>query len=123
MRIFSRSNAVALILYVVLMAAAIGALVYLRNWSQAEFAAADSQRDWDEWKDETARQAKGTGPVWRREAKSIEPPTLVLLRDHFAVSVVAVLLLGTVLFITFFAMIRGALSTAFIPVDDERSPQ
>ena len=51
------------------------------------------------------------GPVKRREPKSLEPPALVLMRDHFAVCLGLALLLSTVLFGTFMFFVRGALAS------------
>jgi hypothetical protein len=53
--------------------------------------------------------AQGAGPVKRRVPGSLEPPALVLMRDHFAVCLGFALLLSTVLFGTFMFFVRGAM--------------
>ncbi len=117
----TQSSLVAVVLWFVLMAITVASLCALRNWAQTEFSTTDSKRQWNQWKDETARQAEGTGPVHRREAKSDEPPTLVLLRDYFFVAVTVVILLGTVMYVSLFAMIRGAARTKFAPHEDGKT--
>jgi hypothetical protein len=63
-----------------------------------ELSTPEQQAHWQKWKAEAARQDGTTGPVSRRAPKSDEPPTLVLLRDHYAVIVAASLTFYTFLF-------------------------
>jgi hypothetical protein len=70
----------------------------IRASTIAELSTPAEQAHWQKWKTDAARQDGTTGPVARREPKSDEPPTLVLLRDHYAVIVVASLTFYTFLF-------------------------
>jgi hypothetical protein len=70
----------------------------IRAGTIAELSTPAEQAHWQKWKADAARQDGTTGPVARREPKSDEPPTLVLLRDHYAVIVAASLTFYTFLF-------------------------
>jgi hypothetical protein len=77
-----------------------------------ELSTPEQQAYWQEWKTEAARQDGTTGPVARREPKSDEPPTLVLLRDHYAVIVAASLTFYTFLFGLAVFLGRGIMRTS-----------
>jgi hypothetical protein len=117
MRILTRVNFVWLVVYAVLMSSAVSALCVARQWSLRELSDGKSQRDWQAWREETARQARGRGPVLRREATGTEPPMLVLMRDHFSLSLVGVVGLGSVLYFALMVMLRGALRTPPPPAE------
>lgn len=74
-----------------------------------------AQRDWDEWRAEAARQAGGQGPVRRREPKSDEPPTVVLLRDYYGLCTTALVIFSGVLSLTFSYLICGAIAQKTAP--------
>jgi hypothetical protein len=71
----------------------------------------EAQTEWDQWRTDAKDMAMGAGPVKRREPKSLQPPALVLMRDHFAACLGLALLLSTVLFGTFMFFVRGAMAT------------
>jgi hypothetical protein len=73
-------------------------LASIRASTIAELSTPEQQAHWQKWKADAARQDGTTGPVARREPKSDEPPTLVLLRDHYVVIVAASLTFYTFLF-------------------------
>jgi hypothetical protein len=77
-----------------------------------ELSTLEQRAHWQEWKSAAARQDGTTGPVARREPKSDEPPTLVLLRDHFAVIVVASLTFYTFLFALAVFLGRGIMRSS-----------
>src|SRR5688500_15448583 len=87
--------------FAVYFAGAIGILLVLANTREValtELSTPEQQAHWQKWKSDAARQDGTTGPVARREPKSDEPPTLVLLRDHYMVLIVASLTIYTFLF-------------------------
>lgn len=77
---------------------------------------AREQRDWDDWREEVVRQREERAPVSRRVPQSDEPPTRVLLRDHFTTSVVVLVVLSSALYFALAMMIRGVVTgPAFRP--------
>jgi hypothetical protein len=87
-------------------------LAQIRAGIIEELSTPEEQAHWQKWKVEAARQDGTAGPVARRPPKSDEPPTLVLLRDHYAVLVVAGLTFYSFLFALAvflgWGMIRGS---------------
>ena len=116
---WSRGTALWLVAYLVTLFVVAGAVVRGRAVALATYGTPDAQSQWDTWREDTKKMAEQPGVVKRREAKSPEPPALVLMRDHFAVCLSLALLLTTVLFVTFMFLIRGALST---PTPNSRFP-
>ena len=94
--------------YGIFLAIAVGALFWVRSNVAQQFQDAQSQSDWDQWRQEAARQSEGKGPVQRRVPQSRPPPIVVLMGQHFAVCVAAVATLGSALFGTLMFLIRGA---------------
>ncbi len=117
---YKLSDLIWLQLYVALLAAVIGGLVYARQRALSVYGTDQAQAQWDTWREDAKTQADGKGPVTRRVPKSAEPPALVLMRDYFAVCMLIAVALSSVLFGTLVFMIRGALSTSATFVD--RSP-
>jgi hypothetical protein len=107
-------------LYVALVAAVVGGLVYARSRVMTSYGTDQAQSEWDTWREDAKSQAEGKGPVARRVPKSAEPPALVLMRDYFALCMVIAVALSSVLFGTLAFFVRGALSTSSTFVD--RSP-
>ena len=85
------------------------ALSSVRDNALAELSTPEQLAHWQKWKAEAARQDGTTGPVARRPPKSDEPPTLVLLRDHYPVLVVASLTFYSFLFALAVFLGRGIL--------------
>jgi hypothetical protein len=96
--------------YLLTLAAVAAAMVHGRSVSLTAYGTPAAQTDWDVWRADTKKMAEQPGIVKRREAKSVEPPALVLMRDYFAVCLAGALLLSSVLFATFMFFIRGALA-------------
>jgi len=105
----SRTNALTLSAYVVLIAALAGGLLTARARVLGSPDAAASRADWLQWRREAERQSGDQGPVKRRMPDATEAPTVLLLRDHFAACLTLALLISTVLFATLVFMIRGVL--------------
>jgi hypothetical protein len=69
-----------------------------------------ARQHWQNWRE----HAQDSGPVARRLPVSPEPPTVVLLRDHFGVCLAAVLIGVSLLYGVLALMLRGALRPARI---------
>ncbi|MEX2138405.1 MAG: hypothetical protein WD894_04040 [Pirellulales bacterium] len=94
---------------VVYLCGAVGIVLGLRHVRAEaidELSTPEEQAHWQKWKAEAARQG---GPVARRPPKSDEPPTLVLLRDHYPVLVAASLTFYSFLFALAVFLGRGML--------------
>jgi hypothetical protein len=100
-----------LLAYVALIALVVGGLFYGRQRAFALYGSESAQAEWDTWREDAKKLADESGPVKRRIPKSIEPPALVLMRDHFVVCLAGSLLLTSVLFGTFMILVRGAFSS------------
>jgi hypothetical protein len=87
-------------------------LASIRASTIAELSTPEEQAHWEKWKADAARQDGTTGPVARRAPKSDEPPTLVLLRDHYTVIVVASLTFYTFLFALAMFLGRGIIRSS-----------
>lgn len=97
-------------LLVVVLAAISFAMFRVRD-TVLQSAGADSQEDWEAWR-EAVKEGQGESrPVQRRVPKSEEPPALVLLRDHFAVCLAIALVLSAVLLGTLVLFARGVLNS------------
>ena len=102
----STSLVICLVVY---LAGAVGIVVGLsqiRADALEELSTPEEQAHWQKWKAEAAGEG---GPVARRTPKSDEPPTLVLLRDHYPVLVVAGLTFYSFLFSLAVFLGRGML--------------
>lgn len=88
-----------------------------RSKAIANYGTTDAQQDWQEWR-ESAEQAGQQGWVKRSKPKSIEPPSLVLMRDHFPSIVGISTLLTTCLYIWFMVCVRGVLKPVTVNQDE-----
>jgi hypothetical protein len=96
--------------YLSMLAIVAAGVVRGRSAALAVYGTPQAQTQWDAWRTETKKLAEQPGVVKRREAKSVEPPALVLMRDYFVVCLAGALLLSSILFATFMVFIRGAMS-------------
>jgi hypothetical protein len=87
-----------LVAYAIVLIAVIVAIYKARDWSMEELATPESQAKWQTWRDDVRQQQGQPGPVERRVPKSSEPPALVMMRDHFAVSLFGAVLFSTMLY-------------------------
>ena len=116
---YKLSDLIWLQLYVALLAAVVGGLVYGRQRAFDVYGTEQAQTQWDQWRDDAKAQSDGQGPVNRRAPQSGEPPALVLMRDYFGVCVVISVALSSVLFAALVIFIRGAWNA---PAFVDRSP-
>jgi hypothetical protein len=98
-----------LIGHVVLICAIVGTLLALRHSVLTTFATPEVQADWEAWREDVRRQQVEPGPVQRRIPKSAEPPALVLMRDHFTVSLVGAVFFSSLLYWVVAWLVSGAL--------------
>jgi hypothetical protein len=117
-----KRNLAWLVVYLVMLAALIGGMLAVRGWALRSYDRPEAREDWEAWRRQTQRLAKHPGPVARRAADSAEPPTIVLLRDHFAACLGLLLLLSSVLFGTLMVMIRGVAATDPLEIDTDDGP-
>ncbi|MCA9119970.1 MAG: hypothetical protein H6822_29440 [Planctomycetaceae bacterium] len=103
------SSVIIGIIYVVLLGSLVMILALARQSVIVSEGSASSLDDWQQWRHEAERQHTGEGPVARRVPKSSEPPSLVLLRDHFGTSLTILLVLSSALFFAMAFMLRGIL--------------
>lgn len=98
---------IAMPIYFLVAAALLLGLLSARKSAVQGFATDDARQAWEEWRTDANSEDDPNRPVQRSTPRSSEPPTLVLLRDHFAVCAVAGLTLTTVLYWTMAFLIRG----------------
>jgi hypothetical protein len=78
-----------------------------RQWAISQLSTPKSVSDWQAWRDDVERQQEQPGPVQRRVPKSAEPPALVMMRDHFGVSLIGIVLFGSMLYWVFAWFVMG----------------
>jgi hypothetical protein len=105
-----------LVIYLVALSGAIWGAFAARGWVVDRVGNAESAADWESWKEEAAADnQREDATVSRRLSdgpESHEPPSLVLMRDHFPTIVGFGLLIGTLLFAFFAFVVHGML---FVP--------
>jgi hypothetical protein len=104
-----------LIAYCVVLAAIIFAMFRIRALSIERLATPEAQADWQAWRDDVQRQQDRPGPVQRRVPRSSEPPALVMLRDHFGVSLCGAVLFSTMLYWVIAWFVMGMMKSAEQP--------
>ncbi len=108
--------------WVALYAALVGGIVWtmqtVRDHALIELNSPQAQAEWQSWREVSARQSGKDqagdevpveGPVQRRQPNVQEPPTLMLLRDHFPLMLFAALLFSSVLYAFMVIVVRGLL--------------
>jgi hypothetical protein len=106
----SRSNAGWLLAYLLITALAVIMLVQGRKSVVQALDNPAARQQWQAWKKETERRSELPAPAGRRAVTSEEPPSLILMRDHFPVIVLVVWLVETALFLFLMFAWRGSRS-------------
>jgi hypothetical protein len=119
----SRFLIVAGACYVAFIAVLLAGLIVARNAAHQSFSDSAAQQAWDDWRKSTQSEAGESPPVQRSVPKSVEPPTLVLLRDHFAVCAAAAICISTALYWTIAVLLRGVLYGPSFPVEYKHNPK
>jgi len=104
--IFTISNTLWLAAYAAMILGITVAMVQARGWATETLSQPSATENWQEFRDD-AKQMSDEGPVLRRIPPSSEPPTLRLLRDHFAASLAAALFFSSAVFVTTMLLVRG----------------
>ncbi len=97
--------------YAVLLMGVIWTMFSTRRWALSELANPKAIGQWEEWREDVRQQQVQSSPVQRRVPKSAEPPTLVLLRDYFVVSLVGAVLFSSLLYFVIAWFVTGILNT------------
>jgi hypothetical protein len=111
------AHLVWLMSYAALIVLMVNVLGAYRTSALSAYATSQAAHDWQQWRS-AAAELSATGPVQRAEPKSVEPPALVLMRDHYHACLAIALLLSSVLYATFAVSIRGALRTRVTPNEE-----
>lgn len=82
-----------------------------REMALREMDTPEARAQWEAWR-EAEPNTTDQGGVRRRPPSSPEPPTLVLLRDHFGVILGGAVFFSSLLFGTVAIVVRGALSNS-----------
>lgn len=98
--------------YVLLVGIAVFWLWSARQSVMARLENEAAQEQWQEFKAEATRnQDNLRAPVARKPPTSNEPPSLILLRDHFGGILAGVLVVLTFLYLFTVFIVRGVLAT------------
>jgi hypothetical protein len=95
--------------YAIMLLAVVFAMLKSRDWALANLSTAESIADWQTWRNDVEQQRTKPGPVQRRTPKSTEPPALVLMRDHFAVSMAGAVIFSSAFYWVFAWFLFGVL--------------
>lgn len=98
--------------YFLLVAGLVMLMQSARQWALQELASPVAKQQWDEWRTdvEEGREPQADS-VQRRTPKSTEPPGLVMMRDHFAICLIAAVGLSSLLYAVLVWFIRGVMAT------------
>lgn len=89
---------VSVLIYLGGLIAIIAFMQTMRGELIEELSTPEAIAAWQKWKADAANPDGKLGPVERRAPKTDEPPTLVLMRDHYAPILATVLTFYTLLF-------------------------
>ncbi|MBM4003200.1 MAG: hypothetical protein FJ295_07925 [Planctomycetes bacterium] len=103
----SRFQIVAALGWLLMAAAVVVAMVVARDLTLAAYGSQAARQEWETWRKVAQEQSQGGGPVQRRVPKSVEPPALVLMRDHFAVILPTLMVLLSCVYFTLAWMFAG----------------
>ena len=99
-----------LIGYAALLAAVMFAMFSARDRALTRLSTPESITEWEAWRNDVRQQQTNPGPVARRVPKSGEPPALVLMRDHFGVTLFGAVLFSTALYWVTVWFVNGILA-------------
>jgi len=111
------SNLAWLTGYIVMLVALIIGLRSYRGSAIARHSTKEAIANWHDWRNAAGEIGNG-GPVEREKPSSREPPTLVLMRDHFTVCLGTCLLLSSCVYTWFMICARGALRPVALNTDE-----
>ncbi len=100
-----RAHGIWLAIYAITILVVIGVVLQVRKTTLREMATPEAQAQWQEWRESEPNQTGG--PVRRRPPSTVEPPALVLMRDHFTVVICGSVLFSSLLFAAIMMAARG----------------
>lgn len=112
-----RAHGIWLAIYCVTILAVIGLVLQVRKTMLREMATPEAQAEWQAWRGAEANQ--DGGPVRRRPPSTVEPPALVLMRDHFTVVICGSVLFSSLLFAAIMMAARGVFAADKTKSDDD----
>lgn len=99
----------------------VGLAVVRRSWLES-LGRPETRARWDDFRDAMRTQTGRDGPVQRKVPRSVEPPGLVWLRDHFALACAAWMLFGSVLWGVLAVFTLGVSAVSRRRRGDDESP-
>ena len=117
MSVFTVNNLSWLVGYGIVVCGVVFLLNNYRSRAIADYGTPEARQNWQEWRD-AAEAAGKQGSVGRSKPESAEPPSLVLMRDHFPAIVGISTLLTTCLYLWFMVCVRGVLKPVTLHPDD-----
>lgn len=103
--------------YLLCMLAIFVSLSRYRSGAIEAYGTDAAAQKWQVWRD-AAEELGREGLVAREQPKSSEPPSLVLMRDHFGACLGISLLLSSCLYLWFMVCVRGVFQATTIIEDD-----
>jgi hypothetical protein len=105
----SRAVKLSVAAYLITLSAIVALVLQVRHTTLRDMDTPEARAQWQAWREAEPNQAND-GPVRRRPPESVEPPELLLMRDHFAVVMSAAVLFGSLLFAAILMAVRGVLA-------------
>jgi hypothetical protein len=96
--------------YAVMTVTVVWTMFAARDRALEQLSTAQSVAQWQAWREDVRQQQTQPSSVQLRVPKSSEPPALVLMRDHFAVSMFGAVLFSTALYWVLAWFISGILT-------------
>lgn len=109
-RWLTAANLLCLAGYAALVVAIVISMNRARAWAVDSLANESALASWEEFRHD-AQEFSRSGPVHRRVPPSSEPPTLRLLRDHYAASLAAALFFSSAVYWSVALLLRGVLAS------------
>ena len=106
--------------YFLVIGGVVSAMFFARDSVLESMNKPEAQQAWNDWRTEAAEQDGTHGPVQRSIPRSGEPPSLVLMRDYFAVSTIGLLVPVSALYLFSAWVVCGVVYQASsMPVNEE----
>ena len=107
-RVFRRGNLLWLAAYLSVVAGVVLVMLQVRRVTLRTMDTPAARAQWDAWRAAPPNQRTDL-PVRRHPPSSDEPPSLVMMRDHFPVMMATAVVFGSLLFATIMWAARRAL--------------
>jgi hypothetical protein len=105
----SRALQLSVAAYLITLSVIVALVIQVRHTTLRDMDTPEARAQWQAWREAEPNQASD-GPVRRRPPSTLEPPELLLMRDHFAVVMSAAVLFGSLLFAAILLAVRGVLA-------------